>query len=156
MPANTKKFAPQIAFPRATRKNELWATEIVLRDDSQRTQILIVLDVFSGLPVVLTVLDSRPETAVQLVTHLNEASRGVRYPETLWVDRSFEFGSEELTDLADRMVDILYGDPVRKRSVTERFLRRLARFLSENASLAPDNLNQNLAEWRQRYKVAAE
>lgn len=115
-----------------------------------------MLDVFSALPVVLTALDSRPATAVQMVTHLNEASRGVLYPETLWVDRSFEFGSEELTELADQRVDILYGDPVRKRSVIEPFLRRLSRFLSENASSEPDELNRELAKWRQRYKVDAE
>jgi hypothetical protein len=146
------KPAPQIAFPRATRKNELWATEIVLRDDSQRTQILVVLDVFSRHPVVLTTLDSRAATAGQLVTHLNEACRGVRYPETLWVDRSFEFNSQELDELAMQAVDIVYGARAQKRRHVEPFLQRLRRFLGENGSSTPDDLKRELVEWRELEK----
>jgi hypothetical protein len=154
MPVNTKQFAPQ-THPRATRKNELWIAEIVLRDDSQRTQILIVLDVFSRLPVVLTVLDPAASTAGQLAGHVNDASQRSGRPKTLWVDVSFEF-KQELDELAMRhAVDIVFAPPTpQRRSITERFLWRLARFLSENASSAPNDLNRKLAEWRQRYKAS--
>lgn len=151
------KFAPQIALPRATRKNELWATDIVLFDNSQRTRILIVLDVFTRLPVILTTLDSGAATAGQLVTHLNEARRGLRYPETLWVDRSFEFKSEKLKEWsAQQAIDILYGHPAEQRSFFGKFLQRLSIFLSENGSLESGDLKRKLADWRQHYKVAAE
>jgi hypothetical protein len=152
VPVSTKTFAPQ-THPQATRKNESWATDIVLRDDSQRTPILIVLDVFSRLPVVLTVLDP----AASIAGHVDDAIQRSGRPKTLWVDVRFEF-KQELDELAMRYaVDIVFSAPTpQRRSITERFLRRLTNFLSENTALAPDDLNRSLAEWRQRYKVAAE
>lgn len=163
MPANTKKFAPQTAFPRATRKNELWATEIVFRDDSQSTQILIVLDLFSGLPVVLTVLDPAASTAGQLSEHVTDAIQRSGRPGMLWVDASFKFNSQELDEFAMRYaIDILYGARTQKRRHVEPFLQRLRRFLGENGSSTPDDLTGDLGEWRelegrrQRYATAVE
>jgi len=156
MPVNRKKIAPQISLYGATRQNELWATDIVRCDNSHRTRILIVLDVFTRLPMILTTLDSGAATAGQLITHLNEASRG-RRPETLWVDHSFEFKSEELKEWsAQQAIDILYGLPAVPRIFFGKFLQRLSIFLSENATLEPGDLGRKLAEWRAHYKVAAE
>jgi transposase InsO family protein len=147
------RFAPKIALPRATRKNEIWVTDFSILDDSQRTKILIVLDVFTRLPVVLAILDSKAEIATQLVTHLTEAGRGLRYPEMLLVDAGLEVGSEKLTEWAGQRVIILYGNETpQKRSIVEPFLRRLSQFLSETNSLASGDLKQGLAEWRQHYK----
>lgn len=162
MPANTKRFAPQIAFPRATRKNELWATEIVLCDDSQRTQILIVLDVFSVLPVVLTVLDPAASTAGQLAGHVNDASQRSGRPKMLWVDVSYKFNSQELGEFAMLAVDIFYGARAQKRRHVEPFLLRRRRFLGDKGSSTPDDLKRDLGEWReqeerrQRYATAEE
>ena len=137
------RFAP-------TRNNEIWVTDFIIRDDSQRTKILIVLDVFTRLPVVLTILDSKAGIAGQLVTHLDETCRELRYPETLWVDAGFEFGSEKLTEWAGQRVIILYGNETpQKRSMAEPFLRRLSQFLREKNSSAPGDLKRDLAEWRQ-------
>jgi hypothetical protein len=163
MPANTKKFAPQIASPRATRKNELWATEIVFRDDSQSTQILIVLDVFSDLPVVMTVLDPAASTAGQLSGHVTDAIQRSGRPRMLWVEASFKVNSQELDEFAMRYaIDICYGARTQKRRHFAPFLRRLRRFLGENGSSKPDDLKRDLGEWReleerrQRYATAAE
>jgi hypothetical protein len=152
MPVNSKKCTLEIALP--TRKNELWATDIVLCDNRQRTRILVVLDVFTRLPVILTTLDSGAAIAGQLVTHLNELSRGL-LPHTLWVDRNL-FKSEELNEWsAQQAINILCGAPVEQRSIFWKLLQRLSIFLTENAPLEPGDLKQKLTDWRQLYTVAA-
>ena len=121
-----------------------------------------MLDVFSGIPVVLTVLDPAASIAGQLAGHVNDASQRSGRPKMLWVDVNFKFNSRELDEFAMLAVDILYGARAQKRRRVEPFLQHLRRFIGENGSSTPDDLNRDLGEWReleerrQRYATAEE
>jgi hypothetical protein len=148
MSANSKHASTTV--PRATRENEVWLVDHVLRDDDRRTRILIVFDVFSRLPVVLSAVDPAVGIAEQLIALLNEACGEMRRPAMIWVDAGYEFRSPELVEWTARYaINILYGAPMEKRSIVEPFLRQLGLFLRDSSSAKPDELKGDLEKWRQ-------
>jgi transposase InsO family protein len=148
---NTDQFAN--TGPRATRKNQIWSIELVLLDIPGRPTVWAALDVFSRLPVVL---DTTSRKIDHIVFNLDHAGRRGGYPERLWVDRGYEFRSQQLQQWADlRGVELVFGAPIWRKAVAERFLRQLSLFVRDNGLTNPADFKRKLAEWHQAYEEAA-
>jgi len=152
MHLNTDQFAKDTG-PRATRKNEIWSVEFAILDIPGRPTVWATLDVFSRLPVVLDTTSGKID---HILFNLDQAGRCGRYPDRLWIDQGYEFRSQQLQKWADlREVELVFGAPIWKRAVAERFLRQLSLFVRDNGLTNPADFKRKLAEWHHAYEEAA-
>jgi transposase InsO family protein len=135
MQANTKHFAKDTG-PRATRKNEIWSVEFAILDVPGRPTLLAAIDVFSRAPVVLSSTSGETGDVARI---LDSACRRLGYPEKFWLDQGREWRAQELREWADRRgVELIFGAPILKRSIAERFRDELHQFLSNRTHGARD------------------
>jgi transposase InsO family protein len=144
-------FADIAAAQQITRRNDVWSIEIVRIDTLDRPSVLIVLDVFSRLPVVL---DLTSATNADITTKLEDAARAWGYPSRIWIDGGF--GSQGQKWAFQHGIEIEYRAPYRKSTILRPLLDDLRIFLTGKTFSTRSDLKRNLIEWRQRYKAAAE
>ena len=146
---NAKKFFTPHPIP---RQDEVWSIEVVRLDTLYRPFVLIALDGSSGRPMVI---DLTSATVADIATKLDDAVRRLGRPSNIWLDRSFEFRSQELEEWAiHHGIVIIYGTTIRKRDIARGPLDDILIFLSDKSFSTPDEFKRNLDEWRQHYKAS--
>lgn len=149
----TKQFEIPVTYP-----NEVWTVDSVVHrwKTGDAASILVAMDLFSGLPQVLVTAGTSPGA---IANKLETACRfRPRYPESLWIDVSFEFKENELQEWAfAHNITLLFGVTSEKTSRVRPLLKRLHTFLDGfPLSRGVQNLDQALEDWRKQVCAAAE
>jgi hypothetical protein len=103
---------------RTLRPNECWCVELLRCKIRDIVTIAAIFDLASRLPIRVDITSS---SAHDLTIRLEEAAAIAGYPETVWMDSSFEFISPELREWAERTgVGLIWGGELAKESLRNR------------------------------------